>query len=247
MIPIKDDAPRLSTPYVTYFLLAANVVAFLFELLVQSGGQRELDRFIFDFGVVPVRLPIALLNGGTVPHELVYQLGTRFVGLQAAFLPLVTSMFLHGGWLHLINNMWALWIFGDNVEDHLGHFKYLLFYLTTGVVAAIVHTAFNLGSVTPTVGASGAIAGIMGAYFVLFPSARVLTWFFFIFFIRLPAWIFLGFWFLTQFLAGASTAIASSQTGGGIAVWAHVGGFAAGILLIKTLPSRPRRYRYYGM
>lgn len=248
MIPLKDDAPRLSTPYITYFLLAANIIVFLFELMVQQGGQRALDRFIFEFGVVPVRLPIVFLNQGYVPGDLVYELGTRYVPFTQGIVPIFTSMFLHGSWLHLIANMWALYIFGDNVEDHLGSFLYLLLYLGSGVAAALVHTAFNLSSSVPVVGASGAIAGIMGAYFVLYPSARVLTLvpFLFVFFVWLPAWIVLGYWFVAQFLSGAATAIARTQSSGGIAFWAHVGGFAAGAVFIRMFPSRPRRYTYYG-
>ena len=142
----------------------------------------------------------------------------------------------------------VFYIFGDNIEDYLGHFRYLLFYLGTGVVAAGVHYVFNAGSSVPTVGASGAIAGVMGAYLILYPSARVLTFvpLFFIFFFWLPAWVVLGFWFFGQFLSGAATALAvSHQTGGGIAVWAHVGGFIAGVAIIKMFPSRPRRYKYF--
>jgi len=159
-------------------------------------------------------------------------------------LPIFTSMFLHGSWSHLISNMWVLWIFGDNVEDQLGHFGYLLFYLIAGILASATHIVFNFYSLAPTVGASGAIAGIMGAYFVLFPSARVLTWFF-IFFLWLPAWVVLGYWFVVQFMTGAATAISPAATaGGGIAFWAHVGGFIAGVVMVKMLPIRPRRYRY---
>jgi len=250
MIPLKDDAPHISTPYINYFLLALNILVFLFEVAVGHSGQRDLDRLIYQFGVVPVRVPIILFNGGYVPISLVQQMGTRFVPLMEGIVPIFTSMFLHGSWLHLIANMWALWIFGDNVEDHLGHFLYLLLYLSSGVAGNLLHTAFNLYSPIPALGASGAIAGVMGAYFVLYPGARVLTWvpFFFVFFVWLPAWIVLGYWFIAQFLSGAATAIVSTSrtAGGGIAFWAHVGGFIAGITLIKLLPSRPRRYRYYG-
>jgi membrane associated rhomboid family serine protease len=165
----------------------------------------------------------------------------------AALLPFFTSMFLHGSWLHVIVNMWALWIFGDNVEDHLGHFTYLLMYLLCGLAGGMTHTLLNLASSVPSVGASGAIAGIMGAYFVLYPSARVLTLvpFFFVFFVWLPAWIVLGYWFVVQFLSGAATSIsANNPGGGGVAFWAHVGGFVAGLVLIRLFPSRPRRYHY---
>jgi hypothetical protein len=158
-------------------------------------------------------------------------------------------MFLHGSWLHLIFNMWALWIFGDNVEDYLGHMRYLVLYLASGIAASLLHTLFNLGSTVPSVGASGAIAGVMGAYFVLYPRARVLTLvpFFFVFFMWLPAWIVLGYLFVAQFLSGAASSIAShGSNASGIAFWAHVGGFVAGVVLVKLFPARARRY-HYGM
>jgi len=160
----------------------------------------------------------------------------------------LTSMFLHGGWLHIIFNMWFLWIFGDNIEDHLGHFFYLVFYLVSGFAASVAHILLNINSNVPSVGASGAIAGVMGAYLVLYPKARVLTLVPLIVFFTfwwLPAWIFLGYWFLLQFLSGTATSIAeTSSSAGGVAFWAHVGGFVAGIVLIKILPERRGRYRY---
>ena len=246
MIPLKDDAPRITTPYINYFLLAANVLVFLYQVsLPAMGGQVSLNAFVRDFGVVPARIPI-WLSGGEVPQQYVNMLGARYVTGASALLPILTSMFLHGSWLHLISNMWVLYIFGDNVEDHLGHFAYLAFYLAAGILAALTHIAFNFYSAVPSVGASGAIAGVMGAYFLLYPSARVLTWvpFLFVFFLWLPAWIVLGYWFVVQFLSGAATAIAATSSTTGIAFWAHVGGFIAGLILIKLFPSRPRRYRY---
>lgn len=247
MIPLKDDAPRLTTPYVTYLLIAANTLVFLLELWIGMSGQRQLNQFINQFGVVPARFSVVLNNQGYVPWDLVYQMGTRYVPPAAAFLPVLTSMFLHGSWLHLIFNMLALWIFGDNVEDYLGHFLYLVLYLVSGIAAAVLHTLFNLYSTVPSVGASGAIAGVMGAYFILYPRARVLTLvpFFFVFFVWLPAWVVLGYWFIAQFLSGAATSIASHSGGSsGIAFWAHVGGFLAGMLLVKVFPGRSRRYNY---
>jgi len=249
MIPLKDDTPRFSTPYVTYFLLGFNILVFLLQKWVESTqGAVAADQLVLVFGLIPIKIPI-VLAGGQVPLKIVGYLGMRYVTPIQAFLPLFTSMFLHGGWWHIIANMWALWIFGDNVEDYLGHFAYLVFYLGAGIAGAIVHVIFNWTSVIPTVGASGAIAGVMGAYFVLYPKARVLTLvpFFFVFFVWLPAWIVLGFWFLAQFLNGAASAI-SVQRGatGGVAFWAHVGGFLTGLLLIKVLPQRPRLYRYSG-
>ena len=232
MIPIRDDTPRFSAPYVTYFIIALNVVVFLFELSVGGQSHRALNNLMYHFGVVPVHFERALTAGASV----------SLVGL---FLPILTSMFLHASWLHVIGNMWFLWIFGDNIEDYLGHFTYLLFYLVSGFAAAIAHILLNAGSNVPSVGASGAIAGVMGAYFVLYPRAHVLMWFPPIFFFHLPAWLVLGYWFFMQFLSGAATSIAeTSQTSCGIAFWAHVGGFIAGVIMIKVLPERPQRYRY---
>jgi len=235
MIPIRDDTPRYSTPYVTYFIIALNVVVFLFELSVGAQSHRQLNRFIYEFGVVPLRFERALA-------------GSSAISLPGLSLTVLTSMFLHGGWLHIIGNMWFLWIFGDNIEDYLGHFPYLIFYLVAGYAAAFTHILLNPSSNLPTVGASGAIAGVMGAYFVLYPRARVLTLVPLIIFFTfwwLPAWVMLGYWFVVQFLMGAATSIAeTSQSTGGVAVWAHVGGFVAGIILIKLMPQRPRRLRY---
>jgi membrane associated rhomboid family serine protease len=233
MFPIRDDAPRVGTPVVTYFLLALNTLVFLFEVVLAPGTR---NAFIYQFGLVPANIT-AVVHGEPV------------LAPTAAFLPVLTSMFLHGSWLHLIFNMWGLYIFGDNVEDHLGHFRYLAFYLVTGIAASGLHWAFNPASAVPSVGASGAIAGVMGGYFILFPSARVLTLlplFFYFSFLWLPAWLVLGYWFVVQFLSGAATSITSQQTGGGVAFWAHVGGFVAGVALIKLFPSKPKRYQYYG-
>jgi membrane associated rhomboid family serine protease len=228
MIPLKDDAPRITTPYITYFLIVANTLVFLFQSLL---GREAGQLFVYQFGLVPANITGWLTGTVHVPAEMV-------------FLPILTSMFLHGSLWHIVGNMWALWIFGDNVEDHLGHFLYLAMYLATGIVGSLLHLMFNLHSVIPSVGASGAIAGIMGAYFVLYPRARVLT-FFFVFFLWLPAWLVLIFWFAEQFLSGAAMAIATTaNTAGGVAVWAHVGGFAAGVLLIRLFPAKPRRYHY---
>jgi membrane associated rhomboid family serine protease len=248
MIPLKDDAPRVSTPYVTYFLIIVNTVIFLLEWWIGQRNPPQFESILWDLGVVPARFPVVLFNQGYVPWDLVYQLHTRFVPTAAAFVPVFTSMFLHGSWMHLIFNMLSLWIFGDNVEDYLGHFRYIVLYLVSGVAATAVHTLFNLNSTVPTVGASGAIAGVMGAYFLLYPRARVLTIvpFFFVWFMWLPAWIVLGYFFVGQFLLGAASSIAvRGGTAGGVAVWAHVGGFLAGMLLIKLFPARSRRY-YYG-
>ena len=248
MIPLKDDAPRVGTPYVTYFLIGVNVTMFLIELWVGLPGSGQFESFLWQFGVVPARFPVVLLNQGYVPWDLVYQLHTRYIPTAAAFVPVFTSMFLHGSWAHLLFNMLSLWIFGDNVEDYLGHFRYIVLYLTCGVAAMAVHTVFNWYSTVPTVGASGAIAGVMGAYFLLYPRAKVLTIvpFFFIWFMWLPAWVVLGYFFVGQFLLGAASSFAvRGGNAGGVAVWAHVGGFLAGMLMVKLFPARTRRY-YYG-
>ena len=232
MIPLRDDTPRFSTPFVTYFLIALNTVVFFYEALLQAQSHRALQLLIYEFGVVP-KADVAVFTGATELSPL------------AGLLPLFTSMFLHGSLGHVAGNMLFLWIFGDNIEDYLGHFKYLLFYLVAGVSAGLLHILFNMNSTVPSVGASGAIAGVMGAYLVLYPHGRVLVWFPLVFLFYLPAWLMLGYWFLVQFLSGTATAIATtSPTSGGIAFWAHVGGFAAGILLIKLMPPRPHRYSY---
>jgi len=225
MIPLKDLNPRYSTPLVTYALIALNVAVFLYQV---SLGARADQQLVFTFGMIPARVPLAF----TSPN----------VTLQAAFLPLFTSIFLHGGWLHLIGNMWFLWIFGDNIEDRFGHLRYLLFYMICGVGAGLTHAAFNLSSRIPSVGASGAISGVMGAYIVLFPRSRVLTLIpllFFFFTVQLPAAIILGYWFLIQFLSGLGSLPVTP--GAGVAFWAHVGGFVLGILL-SGWGRRPRQF-----
>ncbi len=219
MIPLRDTIPSRTIPFVTYALLAANVVAFLFELSLGQG----LNRFVHVFGVVPERTLVILSETPQYIHF--------------ALFPFLSSIFLHGGWLHLLGNMLYLFIFGDNVEGALGHFRYLVFYVGSGVAASVVHLAAHPTSQIPTIGASGAIAGITGAYFLLFPNARIVTLvpvFFFIQIIELPAFIFLGFWFLIQFMSG-SFSMAASSGASGVAWWAHIGGFAvgAGYVLIK--------------
>jgi membrane associated rhomboid family serine protease len=219
MIPLRDDAPRSTTPFVNYFLITLNVLVFLFELAYPS--------VVTQLGFVPYRVDQWL--AGSRPAA-------------DAILPVFTSMFLHAGWMHLIGNMLFLYIFGDNVEDRLGHFRYLITYLLCGLGASLTHLLFNLHSRIPTVGASGAIAGVLGAYFLLFPSARVLTWFGF-FVLWLPAWLVLGYWFVLQFLSGAADTISNSKADS-VAVWAHVGGFITGLLLVKAVPTRKAYYAF---
>jgi len=228
MLPIRDDQPRYSTPLVTRFLIVLNLAIFVLEWALDP---QSLKLLVHQFGVVPYHL--AAFLGGSSRYSLL-----------AVVLPFFTSMFLHGSWMHVIGNMWFLYIFGDNVEDYLGHFKYLVFYLLTGLIAMVTQVAVNLHATVPTLGASGAIAGVLGAYFILYPRARVLTWFF-VFVIWVPAWIILGYWFVLNFLSGTATALAvQGQNMGGVAFWAHVGGFVSGALLVKVFGERSLRYPY---
>jgi membrane associated rhomboid family serine protease len=218
MFPFRDNIPSRTVPYVTVGLIVLNVLAFTFELSLGSA----LDRFIWQYGIVPARVA----SWHRAPSPLI----------QVA-APFLTSMFLHGGFLHLIGNMWYLWIFGDNVEDRLGHGRYAVFYLACGVVAGAVHTALNIGSLIPTLGASGAVAGVLGAYAVSYPSARISTLvpiFIFIQIIELPALVVLGLWFVMQFFG------AIGPGSGGIAWGAHIGGFLAGIVLLYAMLGRRR-------
>jgi len=229
MIPLRDDQPTFGIPAVTYFLIAMNFLIFLFEA---SLSQRDLHNLFRQFALIPDHVALGLAG----------QAG----GLAGVVFPMFTSMFLHGGWMHVIGNMWVLWIFGDNIEDHLGHFVFLIFYLACGFGAAALHVLLNWGSPIPTVGASGAIAGVMGAYLLLYPRARVSTFLPPFFFFALPAWVVLGYWIVVQFFSGAAESVVVARQGGsgGIAFWAHVGGFAVGAVLIKVLPERKGRYRY---
>jgi rhomboid family protein len=229
MLPIKDDQPRFSTPYVNWFLIVLNLLIYFFQATLDP---RSYELFARQFGVVPAHLALFLQ-------------GSPRYTLAQVLLPFLTSMFVHGSWMHVIGNMWFLYIFGDNVEDYLGHFKYLVFYLLSGLIAMTLQVAIYPNSTVPTVGASGAIAGVLGAYFILYPRARVLTWFF-VFLFYIPAWVMLGYWFVLQFLAGAATLSMANATRdvGGVAVWAHVGGFVAGVVMIKIFPERRQRFPY---
>ncbi len=232
MIPLRDTIPHRHAPVMTWALIAINVVVFLYEL---SLPPEDLERFIYLFGIVPARYS--------------HPEWAHWVGLRVDYYwPFLTCMFLHGGWAHIIGNMWSLWIFGDNVEDVMGPWRFLIFYLLTGIAAGLTHYFLNIDSVVPTVGASGAIAGVLGAYFVLFPRSQIVVLipiFFFPFFFQLPAVTYLLFWFLSQILGGALAGLSSSQVSG-VAVWAHVGGFVAGIafhrLFILPRRERPRRF-----
>jgi len=228
MLPLKDDQPRYITPYVNGFLIGLNILIFFFQSLM---GPRQAELFVRQFGMVP-------------SHLAAFLAGSPRYSLAEVLIPFLTSMFLHAGWLHVLGNMWFLFIFGDNVEDYLGHFQYLLFYLLAGLFAMATQVVIYPHSNVPTVGASGAIAGVLGAYIILYPRARVLTWWF-VFVIYLPAWVVLGEWFVMNFFSGAvSLSMAPNKDVGGVAVWAHVGGFIAGLLMVKLFPERKQRYPY---
>jgi len=223
MIPLRDTIRSRDVPMVNWLIIIINVVVFLFEA---SLGPRQLDAFI--------RL------AGAVPRNFFVNLG-----LDQA-VSLFTSMFLHGGWAHLISNVWALYIFGDNVEDRMGHLRYLVFYLLTGVIAELTHIFLSPTSTVPMIGASGAISGVLGAYLVLFPTSRVITLvplFFVPWFVEIPALFYLGFWFVSQLFNGLFSLAMAGPVGtyGGVAWWAHVGGFAAGLLLVGVFARRVRR------
>lgn len=226
MIPLRDTIPSRSWPLMTLTLIIVNVLVFFYEL----GLGPSLERFLLTYGFVPARyLHLSEADPWNLPER---------------FVPMFSSMFLHGGWLHLIGNMWTLWIFGDNVEDRLGKGRYLLYYLVCGLAAVYLHYWTGPSSGVPVVGASGAIAGVMGGYFILFPHARVLTLvpvFFVLHLVSVPAVLFLAFWFFMQLFNGMVASAASF--GGGVAWWAHVGGFVAGALMI--VPVRRTRSRIY--
>jgi membrane associated rhomboid family serine protease len=225
MFPYRDDNPTLATPVATLLLIAANVV---FWVVVQGmGAEPALSRSVCELGLIPGEFLGRLPEGYTIP------MGRATVcvisGDQSWLTPL-TSMFMHGGWFHLIGNMWFLWVFGNNVEDSMGHFRYLAFYIFCGLGAAATQTMVNPASPIPMVGASGAISGVMGAYIVLYPKVRVhMLVFLGIFITRIvvPAYLMLGYWFLLQIIGGG---LATGE--GGVAFWAHAGGFVAGALLI---------------
>lgn len=218
-IPIRDDAPTVRTPFVTVALIAANVLVFIYTYFQGSEGFQLL---IYQFGYIPA--------------EFVHKVELTPFASASPYLTAVTSMFLHGGWLHLIGNMLFMWIFGNNVEDYLGHGKFLVFYLVAGLAAVALFTAFDPDSQMPLVGASGAIAGVMGAYVVLQPHAKVtvLIIFFFIQFVTIPAKVVLGIWFALQLIMSLNDKV-TGVSGGGVAWIAHVGGFVFGWILLKLI------------
>jgi membrane associated rhomboid family serine protease len=220
MIPIRDSTRSRSFPFATWAIIILNVLAFLFE---NSLSPAALEHFIGRYGLVPAHLAL---------------------GNPASWFPFISHMFLHAGWLHLLSNMWTLVIFGDNVEDRLGSMRFILFYLFGGVAAGMLQVVLGASPNIPSVGASGAIAAVLGAYFLFFPRAKVLTFvpLIFIWFINIPAWIFLGIWFGTQLFSGLSAlTMQSGVNAGGIAWWAHVGGFVVGLVFAAISGSRGPR------
>ena len=227
MFPLRDDIPSRRFPYVNIGLIVVNTVFFFYEFMLTP----DLDQFISAYGFIPARF--------------LWQQQENILDMNR-FLPVLSSMFLHGSLLHLISNMWMLWIFGDNVEDCMGHGRYIVFYLFCGV-ASVVAQAFSApSSSVPMVGASGAISGVLGAYLLTYPRARILTLvpiFFFFYMVNIPAFFFLGIWFLIQFIQGyvQLMSISTVAEGGGVAWWAHIGGFGAGALLIHLF--RDKRWK----
>ena len=219
-LPLTDHIRRRNFWTITLALIIANVCVFLFELAQGPG----INRLVFLYGIVPARY-VSL-------H------GLKNLTPDGFFVPVLVSMFLHGGWLHLLGNMLFLFVFGRSVEDRYGHLKFLLLYILSGFAGATLHILLNAGSRLPSIGASGAIAGVLGAYFICFPRARITTLFFLIFFfwrVELPAVVVLGYWFLIQFVTGYQMLAIQSATGGGVAWWAHVGGFLTGLVLALIL------------
>jgi membrane associated rhomboid family serine protease len=217
-IPLKDLNPRRNFPFINVLLILANIAVFLYQLsLSMTLSPRAFTTLMNSYSMIPARIP-AFLAGHT--------------SAAIALVPLVTSMFIHSGILHIVGNMLFLWIFGDNVEDYFGHLPYLFFYFLCGVGSGLFHVIFNLHSTIPAVGASGAISGVMGAYIVLYPRARILT-LVFIFLVPIPAVLVLGAWFALQFLSGIGSL--GMPTSGGVAVWAHIGGFLMGMAITKLL------------
>jgi membrane associated rhomboid family serine protease len=216
MFPLRDTQPSYSKPVVTVLLIVLNMLVFLFEFSLDPETQ---NAFVDYYALIPAHFQLSRV---------------------------LTSMFLHGGWMHVLGNMWFLWIFGDNIEDILGHGKFLLFYLACGVAAGLAQVALNLGSNVHMVGASGAIAGVMGAYMIKFPQSRILSLIFIVIFfttVELPAWIYLIYWFVLNFFSGVGTLGSSQVSQGGTAFFAHVGGFVAGIVLVNVMGARERYTR----
>lgn len=228
LFPLYDENPTKSIPWVTLLLILVNVLVFAYELSLQSAGK--LQQLFQTAALIPYEITNVAKLSSDVPN----------IGILAMF----TSMFMHGSWLHIIGNMWYLWIFGNNVEDTLGHAKYLLFYLLCGIVGGIGHILSQPYSQVPTIGASGAIAGVLAGYLIMFPTARIVTIvpiFIFIQIIKVPAILLIGLWFLIQIASGMGSL--STQASGGTAWFAHIGGFIAGVVLVLVLSRKQSRER----
>lgn len=227
MFPIRDDNPQILTPYATYAIVIINVAAWVF--LQGLGTEPSLSGSICQFGLIPGELLQQVASGSKI------SLGPQTIcilGDTAAWQTTLTSMFMHGSWMHIIGNMWFLWIFGDNVEDAMGHGRFVLFYILCGLAAAAAQVMADPASSIPMVGASGAIGGVMGAYVLLYPRVHVHMLFILVIFVTtfaVPAYLMLGYWFLVQLLSGVA---ANGAQGGGVAFWAHIGGFVAGGILV---------------
>ena len=244
MFPIRDDNPHFTTPYATYGLIAVN--ALVWALLQGFGTEPALSSSVCQLGLVPADLLHTAPAGTSFP--LTPDSVCTLSGDGSSWHTVITSMFMHGGWMHLIGNMWFLWIFGNNVEDAMGHFRFVLFYLLCGISAAALQTALDPNSVIPMVGASGAIGGVMGAYVLMYPRVHVHLFVFLGFYattFAVPAYFMLGYWFLVQLVSGS---VAIGAQGGGVAFWAHVGGFVAGALLSFVFRNREMlaRHPYFG-
>jgi membrane associated rhomboid family serine protease len=256
VIPLYDRNRRRHFPFITLWLIAVNVLVFFYELsIMQSGGEEALGRFVEEHGLRPACASAYISGKSEIIIETktpgvfgFFQTSTESIPLSfgSCLLPFVTSLFLHGGWLHVLGNMWFLWVFGDNVEDRLGPVRFLLFYLVGGIFASIVHAVVTLhfgseaAGLVPTIGASGSVSAVLGAYFVAFPRARIVTLlpiFFFFYLIELPAALFLLIWFVCQQVLPVVGNMAVSEAGG-IAFWAHIGGFAVGIVVMSLVPPR---------
>jgi membrane associated rhomboid family serine protease len=244
VFPIRDDNPHFLTPYATYGLIAANVLVWV--LLQGLGSEPALSSSVCRLGLIPADLLHNAPPGATIPISP--DASCVFTEGGSAWHTVLTSMFLHGGWMHLIGNMWFLWIFGNNVEDAMGHVRFVVFYLLCGISAAMLQAALAPSSMIPMVGASGAIGGVMGAYVLMYPRVSVHLLVFLGLYVTtfaVPAYFMLGYWFLLQLVSGS---LSVGAEGGGVAFWAHVGGFAAGALLSFVFRDRKllAQHPYYG-
>ncbi len=242
LFPIRDENPSREKPIVNYVIIGINILVYLYEV---SLDPTRLHMFFMKYGIIPIEYGIKLGIVHSVPPQYIYTLN-----LVRSAVPwnLLTAMFLHGGFMHILGNMWFLWIFGDNVEDAMGHFRYLIFYILSGLIASFTHILFHPGSAVPMIGASGAISGVLGAYFLLYPGARIISLAFLGFVITtiaLPAYLYLGVWIFIQIIFGFGS-IGAHGAASGVAWFAHIGGFFGGMLIMPLFARRRRTPpRYY--